>query len=328
MNYILFDWSEPMDGEKSFIAENINCQIKEVFSYRSSKRIVGWMKGCISALKQSSQGDTIVCWFDFQAIMLYWICLLTFRSRRIGCINVMLKNKNTLKNKLVAWLYSRAFNSKYFLASVTSVEYGEHLKRRLGYNGELLLIHDVYHNSYKVKGDSRIKQNSVFCGGNNGRDWKFLIDVAKALPDVEFRLVMPGNVFGRYCQEFPTNMVVKHDITYSEFMREMCECDIVALPLDTQAPAGLIVLFQAAANMKYIITTDTLVTREYLADGRGSLLPNDIEHWSKAIKEKLINSKGNEAASMKLFKYLCSECTEEKFVNGVEEMIIRLNAIV
>ena len=41
------------------------------------------------------------------------------------------------------------------------------------------------------------------------------------------------------------------------------------MPLDTEAPAGLIALFQAATYGKMVITTDTVTTREYFSGDRG-----------------------------------------------------------
>ena len=327
MNYILFDWAEPKDGKKSFIGENIHCQLEEVYSYWTSRRIVGWVKGVRKVMRLSRRDDTIVCWLDFQAVLLYWFCLLTFRRRRIGCINVMLKDKTTMKNKAVARLYHIAFRSKRFLASVTSPDYGEYLKQRLGFGRELLLIHDVYRDEYKLSGGGKPSSRTVFCGGSNGRDWQFVIDVAKASPDVEFHVVMPWAVYQVYQQAFPTNVVAKHDIPMEEFMQEMQLCELVALPLNTQAPAGLIVMFQAAANGKYVITTDTLVTREYLSERRGSLLPKDVNLWVKTIQERLQDPEGNHEATAKLQAFLRTKCSERTFVDGVERMIEKLNNI-
>ena len=266
----------------------------------------------------------IVCWYDFQGVLCYWLSRLTFKRRKIVCINLLLKDKESMKNKVVAWLYKKALNSKYFVASVTSVEYGNHLKKRLGVDKDLILLHDVFHEDYKVNGSVKVHPNTVFCGGRNGRDWKFMIEVAKVMPHVLFHLVMPKVTYDEYQHELPSNVVAMYNISMEDFMKEMCSCEIVALPLDTEAPAGLIVLFQAAANMKYIITTDTMTTREYLSDGRGCLLPNDVEVWKKAINEKLGNVKSNIIASEKLLNFLESECSERKFVEGVETMINKL----
>ena len=323
MIFILFD--NPQDKNSlSFISKIIYKEIREVYSPKENKLVLGWIKGCISVLRQSYRNDTIVCWYDFQAVLCYWLAKLSFRQRKIVCINLLLKDKASVKNKAVAWLYKKALKSKHFVASITSVEYGKHLKNRLGIDKDLFLLHDVFHEDYKVNASLDVCPNTVFCGGRNGRDWKFMIEVAKAMPHVQFHLVMPKVTYDEYQHELPSNVVARYNISMEDFMKEICSCEIVALPLDTEAPAGLIVLFQAAANMKYIITTDTMTTREYLSDGRGCLLPNDVEVWKKAINEKLGNVKSNIIASEKLLNFLESECSERKFVEGVETMINKL----
>lgn len=322
MIYFLFD--NPSDQHRlAFISNLTQKKMKVVSSSKCSRLIVGWLKGCLSALRQSCRNDTIVCWYDFQAVLCYWLAKLSFRHRKIVCINLLLKDKASTKNKVVAWLYKKALKSKHFVASVTSVEYGIHLKERLGIDKDLFLLHDVFHEDYKVNASLDVCPNTVFCGGRNGRDWKFMIEVAKAMPHVQFHLVMPKVTYDEYQHELPSNVVAKYNLSMDDFMKEMCSCEIVALPLDTEAPAGLIVLFQAAANMKYIITTNTMTTREYLSDGRGCLLPNDVDVWKKVITERIGNEKGNKEASAKLLNFLQTECSEENFVDGVEFMIKR-----
>ena len=320
MIYFLFD--NPSDQHRlAFITNRTQKEMKVVSSPKCSRLIVGWLKGCLSALRQSYRNDTIVCWYDFQAVLCYWLAKLSLRQRKIVCINLLLKDKATAKNKFVAWLYKKALKSKYLVASVTSVEYGKHLKNRLGIDKDLFLLHDVFHEDYKVNASLDVCPNTVFCGGRNGRDWKFMIEVAKVMPYVQFHFVMPKVTYDEYQHELPSNVVARYNISMEDFMKEMCTCEIVALPLDTEAPAGLIVLFQAAANMKYIITTDTMTTREYLSDGRGCLLTNVVDVWSKAIDEKLGKVKPNAMASEKLLNFLETECSEEKFVEGIETMI-------
>lgn len=320
MIYLLFD--NPNDKEKvSFIANSFSFEIKEIYSPKWDKLIIGWIIGCLTILKLSKRNDTIVCWYDFQAVLCYWLAKLSFRQRKIVCINLLLKDKASTKNKVVAWLYKKALKSKHFVASVTSVEYGNHLKDRLGIDKDLFLLHDLFQDNYKINGCMDVRPKTVFCGGRNGRDWKFMIEVAKVMPDIQFHLVMPKVTYDEYHDELPGNVVAKYNLSMDDFMKEMCSCEIVALPLDTEAPAGLIVLFQAAANMKYIITTDTMTTREYLSDGRGCLFPNDVDVWAKGICEKLGSTTSNFMASEKLLNFLKTECSEEKFVEGIETMI-------
>lgn len=322
MIYLLFD--NPGDKNAvSFISYKLQERVIEVYSPQSNCLIVGWIKGCLKMLRLSHRNDTIVCWYDFQAILCYWLSILLFKRRKIVCINILLKDKDSLRNKVVSWLYRKALNSKRVVASVTSTEYGTHLKERLGINKKLFLLHDVFHESYLYKREFHVIPNSVFCGGRNGRDWKFMIEVAKVMPHVRFHLVMPKIIYEEFQNELPDNVIAKYNLSMEDFMKEMYSCEIVALPLDTEAPAGLIVLFQAAANMKYIITTNTMTTREYLSDGRGCLLPNDVDVWKKVITERIGNEKGNKEASAKLLNFLQTECSEEIFVDGVEFMIKR-----
>lgn len=173
-------------------------------------------------------------------------------------------------------------------------------------------------------GGANVNTQTVFCGGHNGRNWNLIVEVAKKMPNVEFHLVMSESVYRSLQPNIPSNVIIKRNIPLAEFMNELCSAELVTLPLNTNAPAGLIVFFRAAANKKYIITTDTWTTKEYLSDGRGCLLPNDVTTWVKVIQEKLVDRKGNEEASEKLLKFLKTECSEKKFVEGIESMISSL----
>lgn len=321
--FILFDNKR---SDKEFISNQIGIPITIHFSPESKKKIFGWIKGVMNVISLSKKNDTIICWYDFQAVLCFWICKLFFLHRNIICINLLLKIKSTWKNKAVSYLYKKALLGSHFIASVTSLEYGKWINSQLGIDVEYTLIHDVYHEFYKhEKRSESYDVNTVFCGGYNGRDWDFITKIARKLPDVNFNFVMPYNVYQKFESSIPRNVNVKYNIPYNQFMEELCRSSIVCLPLDTEAPAGLIVIFQAAANMKYIITTDTCTTREYLSDGKGCLLPNTIDIWVSTIKEKLQMKQENEVASNELLKFLRSKCNEKNFVNGIKKMIEIIN---
>lgn len=306
---LLFD--NPGDkGKVSFITQMIHCEVKEFHSPNSHKLIMRWLKGCWTALATSCHGDTIVCWYDFQAVLCYWMCKFTFKCRKVVCVNLLLKDKDSLKNTAVAWLYKKALKSKNLVASVTSKEYGEHLKMRLGIKRDFFLLHDVYQESYRYDKHVEIMSNTVFCGGRNGRDWRFVTEVARAMPGVEFHLVMPESTYRKLIGDLPRNVIAKYNLSPDDFMREMCASEIVALPLDTEAPAGLIVLFQAAANGKLVLTTDTMTTREYLSGDRGLLLPNDVKTWVENIRKALEDSEIRTMKAEKLARFLREECSE------------------
>ena len=110
MVYLLFD--NPGDrGKVSFISQLIHGEVNEIYSPKSKRLIVGWLKGCKYALEVSHSYDTIVCWYDFQTVLCYWLAKLSFRQRKIVCINLLLKDKASVKNKIVAWLFIYAIIS-------------------------------------------------------------------------------------------------------------------------------------------------------------------------------------------------------------------------
>lgn len=317
--YILFD--KPQSENKSFISRILNNDSIEINSPKGRILLISWLKGCLKVLLYSRRSDTIICWYDFQAVLCWWICHLTFMRRKIVCINILLKDKSSLRNKIVSYLYKKSLLSSCFSASVTSVKYGEWLNKKLGIDAKYTLIHDVYHDSYRFEQAVDVIPNSVFCGGNNGRDWKFIIEVARKMPDIRFNIVMPHDVYLKYHSVFTKNMNVRYDIPYNEFMKELCSSSIVCLPLDTQAPAGLIVMFQAAANLKPLITTKTVTTMEYINKERGIIISNELDVWVNSIKSCLENIENSNKRALNFRDYLYCNCSEEIFVNGIKRML-------
>lgn len=304
-----------------FIATKLGKSVTEICSPIRGKKIFCWLKGVKTVLQLSHRDDTIICWYDFQAVLCWWMCRLFLKHRNIVCINILLKDKPSLKNRIVSRMYKTSLSSDNFRASITSKEYGEWLNRKLDINVKYALIHDVYHDSYEYRRKVDINPKSVFCGGSNGRDWNFIVKIAHAMPDVKFNIVMPHSVYLKYRFKFGDNMNVRYDISYDEFMKELCSSSIVCLPLDTEAPAGLIVMFQAAANLKPIITTRTVTTSEYINEERGIAIRNDVSSWVSAIRSYLNNNSMAMQNAIKMKEYLVEMCSEEQFVKGIMLML-------
>lgn len=288
-----------------------------------------WLTGAWKALGRTHKNDVIVCWYDFQAVILYWLGKISFRPRKIACVNLLLKDKDTLVNKIVRHLYKGALADKNFLSSVTATEYGNHLKEMLfgkgGYNGnDFFLLHDPLDASYKATKSIPVQPGTVFCGGHNGRDWDFIIRLAAEMPEVTFKLVMPQSVYLAKIDSLSPNVVVRHSIPFADFLNELCSSELVCLPLNTEAPAGLVVMYEAAANNKMVITTSTQTTREYCTPDRGVALPNDIEEWKNAVRYYLSHKDEREAKAAAMSDFLTDECTENRFLDNLERMVKKL----
>lgn len=68
------------------------------------------MVPCIQ-LRSARKNDILICWFDFQGVLCWWLSKLTFRKRNIVIVNIMLKDKTTLRNRVVSWLYKKVLTA-------------------------------------------------------------------------------------------------------------------------------------------------------------------------------------------------------------------------
>lgn len=320
MIYVLYDKPKKLE-DMSFLTSEFKKKYEEIYPEWRCVSIKQMLSVCSAVVKRAKAGDTIVCWYDFMGVLCWWLGKLTNKKIRIVAINILLKDKNTLKNRLAKFLYKRTLCSRSFDATITTEEYGRYINKVLNTKAEFILLHDVYHKNYALDKSVEVKTNTVFCGGRNGRDWKLLFDVAKKLPDVTFNCVMPNALKEQLSDAIGNNVCVKTDIPERVFMELLCQSQLIAMPLDTEAPAGLTVYFQAAANNKMIITSDTVTTKGYLSNGRGSLCKSTVEDWIDKIQYYLKHKSEADICAEKFKKFLENECSEENYAKKLWGML-------
>lgn len=322
MVYFLFDNSADKKNME-FLKEYDTASFKLLFPKEQCLSIKSMIKVCNECIGKSSNGDTVICWYDFMGILCWWLCKFTFRKRNIVALNILLKNKKSLKNKIARMLYRPALKSKKMVATVTSKEYGASINRLLGIKKQYVLLHDIYHGGYDIGYTGQVQKNSVFCGGRNGRAWDFLFQSARQMPDIQFNIVAPKAIFEEYENNFSNNVNLKTEIPEPEFIKLMCKSSLVLMPLDTEAPAGLIAIFQAAANKKLIIASNTVTTREYFGEQRGVLCENDLGEWEKQIRYWLEHPDDGKIRTEKLRAFLEAECSEKKYSEILMKLVER-----
>ena len=312
MIYVLYDKPKKLE-DMSFLTSAFKKEYEEIYPEWRCTSMKQMLSVCNTTVKRAKKDDTIVCWYDFMGVLCWWLCKLTNKKIKVIAINILLKDKNTAKNKVAKYLYKMALCSHSFAATVTTEEYGCYINEILNTKADFALLHDVYHKNYTLDKRVEVKTNTVFCGGRNGRDWKLLFEVAKKLPNVKFNCVMPFQLKDQFTDVIGDNVCVKTDIPESAFMELLCQSQLIAMPLDTEAPAGLTVYFQAAANNKMIITTDTVTTRGYLSNGCGALCLNTVEDWTDKIRYYLDHKSDADICAEKFKSFLENECSEEKY---------------
>lgn len=303
-----------------FLSELLPGQSIRHFSPKIKQKCLSWIAGSWNILRLSKKNDIIICVYDFQAILCYWLGILTFRRRKILAINLLLKLKNSWRNKIATYLYKVALKSDNFIATVTTEDYGNRMLQHLKINKPFPVLRDVFYSSYLREFSTFEGDGSVFCGGRNGRDWDFMFRLASMMPDIHFNIVAPKTIFKKNLN-IPQNLTLLSEIPYEEFENILAKSSVVALPLDTEAPAGLIVLFQAAALKKPLIITDTISSRAYISDDRGYALENNLPDWVDTISSILQNPEIGRKKAETLLEFLKTECSEFSFINGIEKII-------
>lgn len=320
MIYMLFDNPADRYGMK-FLYDYKTAEIEQVYPARKcSGSVKEMIRVCNDLINKSEKNDTILCWYDFMGVLCWWICKLKGKKRNIIAINVLLKDKRTAKNRMAKLLYKIAFKSNKIQATVTSKEYGIWINKILHINKDYEVLHDIYHREYDLRSNEKVSENTIFCGGRNGRDWKMVLEIAKELPNVKFRCIMPKDEYKKYENCFSDNMEVQYDVPIRKFMKTMCESQLVIMPLDTEAPAGLIALFQAGANGRPLVVSDTVTTREYFSEDRGYLCKDDIEEWKKTIEHCLSNNQEAIEKARNFKKFLEQECAEKQYAKKIADM--------
>lgn len=322
MTYLLFQWSRWNYG---YLQKAFGQDCKVLFSKDYKQRVMRYLSGSIPVVRKSKKDDTIVCWYDAQAVLCWWICHLLRLKRNIICLIILLKQKPTLKNRMASFLYKRALLAPNFKATVTSRYYGEWLNGKLGIDVKYTLLHDVYHDYYEMPQFAESKEDIVFCGGCYGRDWPLMMEIVKATPEVKFCLVMMGKMKKLYFAnmsdgDFPTNVKVLTDIPYQQFMKCLCQSKMVCMPIDCESPQGLIVMFEAAANNKMILTSDTPTTQEYFDDCQR--MGKEVRQWREAIRYYLSHEEERRERATGFHGFVKEECQEQAFAETVKKLVM------
>lgn len=178
---------------------------------------------------------------------------------------------------------------------------------------------------YAECGGIKVQPNSVFCGGRNGRNWELLTEIAEKMPDTIFNFAMPQQCFEECKVRFGKNINARFDIPESEFAKLMLESELMVMPLNTEAPAGLIVLFHAAGNGKLLITSNTVTTREYFGENGGVLCGNSVDEWVEQIKYWQVHPDKAAENAKRCRAFLENECSERNYAETLMRVIQEVN---
>lgn len=325
------DWLISGFAQRNFSINFIG--IKNSSQKRSSFRLTRilslhtrYLNLSLKVLRQSKKNDIIICWLDVVGLYVFLLSKFTGKKRNLVPINIMFNDEKDIITTMKRFLFRAMLINSTTYPTVNSDELSLVYKKIFDLpDKDFIVLHDCYGNLEKYKRTFSKGNGTVFCGGTNGRDWDTLVQTAKLLPDVKFVVVGPSkNILGH---PIPRNIEYYYDITYLKFQQLMENSSVLALPLNTEAPAGLIVLFTAGLMSKAVITTNNVIMREFIqTDNNGILIEmGDFANFAKQITQLLSDNEKQKKFGEKLNSQIEKLGAPLVFVDGVINITTIIN---
>jgi glycosyltransferase involved in cell wall biosynthesis len=290
-----------------------------------------YLKLAFQSLVKAKKNDIIICWLDVIAIYVLLLSCLSGKRRKIIAVNVMF-NENTsiltkIKKECMRWLLS----NKNIYPTITSVSLSQYYKDIFNLpSKEFFVLHDTYGTRRERLQNIKCRTQSekyVFCGGTNGRDWNAFTKIAQELPNINFIAV--GNRKNILGENYPANIQYHYNIPYQQFLELFANAAVLVLPLNTEAPAGLIVLLEGALLSKAIVTTDNVTMREYVVSGENGFLikKGDYKEFAEKVNEVFSNEQIQKSFGENLKKAIIEKCSPEVYVSTLIKIINQVKTI-
>ena len=103
MNYFIFD--NPADEQSMKFLNEYEINIEQLYPNKQCLSIRNMIEFCNHCISISKYDDTLICWYDFMGIITWWLCRFKFKKRKIIILNILLKEKKSIKNKIAHILY-------------------------------------------------------------------------------------------------------------------------------------------------------------------------------------------------------------------------------
>ena len=293
-------------------------------SWRRAILYLKYMKLAIQAIQKSNKSDIIISWNFIVGAFTAFFCRTFFIRRTILSLNMISHEKGLINKLLRKIIYNSAFKLPGFYISVNSKELINTYSAEYNINANhFFVLPDCMKESYETAPYTN-GNGSVFCGGEAKRDWNTLFKAALLLPDVKFTAIARKKYFDTTLA-VPDNVSLYFDTEYDFFYSKLKESSIVAMPLSTTAPAGLIVLIRAAMLSKPVIITSTSSTRNYIQDKINGVLidPGDEKRLAEEISSLLSDRQVREQLSNRM-KETVKMFSPENYAKSLENIISQI----
>lgn len=161
----------------------------------------------------------------------------------------------------------------------------------------------------------------IMCAGKTGRDYETL---AKAVVDLDVRVVVVSDSYHVDGIDFPNNVEVFCDIPYQDYMKLLQKCGLVVVTLKKLVKStGQVVFLEAMALGKPVVVTETTGSVDYIENGvTGTLVPPANPCALRAVIENyLANKEKFESMAGAAFKQVLERNSFTSYTSAIFDQI-------
>ena len=275
----------------------------------------------IRTMRNTKPGDFIVALSFTAGISTAFLNKLFNRKRKVLLLNLIVRKKGKLNSLIRRLVYHYIFNHKNTIITVNTAELIEIYRKELNLgSAKFYPLPDCFNSLQYELRDYTPGKGYVFAGGASSRDWETLIKAASILPEIDFVFVARKHTF-IHKTPVPQNVKVYFDVNIGKFNEIQRECSLVAVTVDEDVPAGLIVIITAAFLSKPVVATSTSCIKNYINAHNGKLVPM-YDHVSLAneIKELIADDEKMKAYGESLQKYILENFSDTDYARKIVEI--------
>jgi len=334
---VLFD--DRVEGGRHWIATGLSRRgyrvaLLDISGYSMRNRRVRWRKAILWAqylglaargLRLARAGSAAIVATNFQVGAVTAALARCLRGARpqVVALNAIIRDRGTAQTWMRAWIYKTASGSGRLYLTVNSDENAVRYQRQFGFDKQRTsVVNDPWAPHYPVEEISDSGTESVFCGGEAGRDWETFLAVARRHPAIRFVGVAMRNDW-THTEPLPPNVDMRFDLPEETFYECVGRARLVLLPLKGSATSGLIVLLRSILMGRLVLATRTPATEGYYPSGRSDLLvaPGDPGALSALVDRYWEDAAARRDAAAAVKAHILEHRSPESYLDAIAAIL-------
>jgi hypothetical protein len=341
---LLLDYWVPAHHRKYWLQKKLEdlgleVHVEYIHDYDMLNRQVQWRKlilwkqylqlGLRGARLARARGGIVVAWNFIPGAFAALVSRLRGHpGPPVVGLNMIYYDKGWVLNSIRSAIYRFAGGRGRLLLTVSSHSLRRQYVDRFGFGSEqVMVLHDPWQPEYTTAGPSLDDGGYVFSGGEAARDWGTLLSVARACPDIPFKVVARRM---RWKQtDVPRNVEVRFDTSGEEFYSLAAGARLVVMPLVDRVTSGLIVLVRSVLLGRPVLGTRTPAMMPYFPADCSDLLVGigDAEQLASKTKDYWNNPDLRLVKAQSLQDHVIAKFSPDAYARQVADLVAAASAM-